>query len=455
MIRRNDLVAYAVAGAAIVAFAILLVFALVRLAGTEAEMRENEGDNMLWAISRAHVAALLLDAEITRKAGLRETGTEVQRRYNVLLSRLTLLTEGPQLRYMRDLGFDDDLAAADRAIRAVEVDILGLSYGDVDAAMAIHRILEPLIEDLGRAGNQSMVRQWEATGARLDRQRASIIQVIVSIIALIILGVVLAVVMLRTMAQRQRLLHSFIREQEIAETYRSFVALASHQFRTPLAVIDSTMQRLLRSGDRMRQAEIAERARNVRAEVSGLNDLIGTALDVVRLDAGQVRADPADCNITMLVDNVRSRQLQATPGRAITTHIGDEVPATLETDPLLAGQVLDNLLSNAIKYSPPTEPVAIRVTAENRQIVFAVEDRGIGIPEDERENLFGRFFRASTARHIPGTGVGLSIASQLTRLLGGELEFASRAGIGSTFVLRLPNEWAARDAKADAEQPSG
>src|SRR5690606_6903522 len=68
MTRRNDLVAYAVAGTAIVAFAILLVFALFRLAGTEAEMRENEGDNMLWAISRAHVAALLLDAEITRKA---------------------------------------------------------------------------------------------------------------------------------------------------------------------------------------------------------------------------------------------------------------------------------------------------------------------------------------------------------------------------------------------------
>lgn len=455
MTRRNDLVAYAVAGTAIVAFAILLVFALVRLAGTEAEMRENEGDNMLWAISRAHVAALLLDAEITRKAGLQETGTEVERRYNVLLSRLTLLTEGPQLRYMSELGLDDNLVAADKAIRAVEVDILGLSHGDVDTAMVIHQILEPLIEDLGHAGNQSMVRQWEATGERLDRQRESITQVIVSIFALIILGVVLAVVMLRTMAQRQRLLHSFIREQEIAEAYRSFIALASHQFRTPLAVIDSTMQRLLRSGDHMTQAEIAERARNVRAEVRGLNDLIGAALDVVRLDAGQVSADPSDCNISTLVDSVRSRQLKATPGRSIAFQIGDEVPPTFETDPLLAEQVLDNLLSNAIKYSPPTEPVAIRVTAENRQIVFAVEDRGIGIPEDERENLFGRFFRASTARDIPGTGIGLSIASQLTRLLGGELEFASRAGIGSTFVLKLPHEWTAGRTDTTARELSG
>lgn len=442
MTRRNDIVAYVIAGAAIVAFAILLVFALVRLAGTEAEMRENEGDNMLWAISRAHVAALLLDAEITRKAGLQETGTEVERRYNVLLSRLTLLTEGPQLRYMSELGLDDNLVAADKAIRSVEVDILGLSHGDVDTAMVIHQILEPLIEDLGHAGNQSMVRQWEATGERLDKQRESITQVIVSIFALIVLGVVLAVVMLRTMAQRQRLLHSFIREQETAEAYRSFVALASHQFRTPLAVIDSTMQRLLRSGDHMTQVEIAERAWNVRAEVRSLNELIGAALDVVKLDAGQVSADPSGCNIATLVDSVRERQLKATPGRMIAVHIGDEVPATFETDPLLVEQVLDNLVSNAIKYSPPTEPVVIRVTAENRQVLFEVEDRGIGIPEDERENLFGRFFRASTARDIPGTGVGLSIASQLARLLDGELEFASRAGIGSTFVLRLPHEWA-------------
>lgn len=455
MTRRNDLLAYAVAGAAIVAFAILLIFALVRLAGTEAEMRENEGDNMLWAISRAHVAALLLDAEITRKAGLQETGTEVERRYNVLLSRLTLLTEGPQLRYMSELGLADNLLGADKAIREIEVDILGLSHGDVDTAMVIHQILEPLIEDLGRAGNQSMVRQWEATGDRLDRQRESITQVIVSIFALIALGVVLSVVMLRTMAQRQRLLHSFIREQETAEAYRSFVALASHQFRTPLAVIDSTMQRLLRSGDRMTQAEIGERARNVRAEVRGLNELIGAALDVVRLDAGQVSADPSECNITTLVESVRERQLKATPGRAITVQIGDEVPATFETDPLLVEQVLDNLVSNAIKYSPPTEPVVIRVTAENRQVLFEVEDRGIGIPEDERENLFGRFFRASTAREIPGTGVGLSIASQLARLLDGELAFASRAGIGSTFVLKLPHEWAAGRTDAAAGEFSG
>src|SRR5690606_22110372 len=114
-------------------------------------------------------------------------------------------------------------------------------------------------------------------------------------------------------------------------------------------------------------------------------------------------------------------------------------PPAIETDPLLAEQVLSNLVSNAIKYSPLTEAVSIRVTAENNQICFSVEDRGVGIPQDEQYKLFGRFFRASTAGDVPGTGVGLSIASQLARLLGGELDFISRAGIGSTFTLRLPH----------------
>lgn len=452
MSRRGDALAYAVAGAAILAFALLLVFALIRLAGTEAEIRENEGDNMLWAISRAHVAVLSLDAAIARHADIPQSMTELERRYNVVRSRLTLLNQGPQARYMDELGLGENLATADRAIRAIEADILGLRPGDGATAAAIHRILQPLIADLGRAGNRSMVRQWETTGARLDRQREAIVQVIVSILAIIALGIALSAAMLRAMAQRQRLMRSFIREQETADAYRSFVTLASHQFRTPLAVIDSAMQRLLRSGASMTRAEIEDRARNVRAEVRGLGELIDATLDVVRLDAGQVRADPCPSDVAALVNTVRERQLKMTPGRRITLQIGDEVPPAFETDPLLAGQILGNLVANAVKYSPPSEPVSIRVSAENRQIHFAVEDRGVGIPQDEQQNLFGRFFRASTARDLPGTGVGLSIAAQLARLLGGDIAFVSRAGIGSTFVLELPHEWAAPGTESAARK---
>lgn len=442
MTRRSDLVAYIVAGTASVAFALLLVFSLARLLDTEAELRRNEGDNMLWAISRTQSAALLLDAEVSRHVGTISRKTaELDKRYNVMLSRLNLLSEGPQQRYMRELGLDGELEKVAGSLRALEAKILDMSYGDVQTASAVHDLLQPLIEDLGRAGNQSMVRQWEATGARLDNQRAAIVQVIISIVAIIVLGAFLSFTMLRAMAERQRIRLSLLRERETAEIYRSFVALVSHQFRTPLAVIDSTMQRVLRSGSQMPTEEIRQRASQVRSEVRGLTSLLEATLDVVRLEERQVTARPGNCLVEDLIQRVIARQREESPERAFSLEIGNKVPQSIETDRLLAEQILDNLLSNAVKYSPVTEPVSVSVRAQNRSIFISVHDRGVGIPPEEQERVFSRFFRGHGTAGIPGTGIGLNISSQVARLLGGELSFESQAGIGSAFTLKLPEKW--------------
>lgn len=442
MTRRSDLVAYIVAGTASVAFALLLVFSLARLLDTEAELRRNEGDNMLWAISRTQSAALLLDAEVSRHVGtISRKATELDKRYNVMLSRLNLLSEGPQRRYMRELGLDGELEKVAGSLRALEAKILDMSYGDVQTATAVHDLLQPLIEDLGRAGNQSMVRQWEATGARLDNQRAAIVQVIISIVAIIVLGAFLSFTMLRAMAEQQRIRLSLLRERETAEIYRSFVALVSHQFRTPLAVIDSAMQRVLRSGNQMPTEEIRQRASQVRSEVRGLTSLLEATLDVVRLEERQVTARPGNCLVEDLIQRVIARQREESPERAFSLEIGNKVPQSIETDRLLAEQILDNLLSNAVKYSPVTEPVSVSVRAQNRSIFISVHDRGVGIPPEEQERVFSRFFRGHGTAGIPGTGIGLNISSQVARLLGGELSFESQAGIGSTFTLKLPEKW--------------
>ncbi len=443
MKRGSDLFAYVTVGVTILAFAVLLVFALIRLLDTEAEIRRSQGDNMLWSISQAQSAALLLDVAVSQKSSIPDSEVDIARRYDVLLSRLALLTEGPQARYMEELGMGESLARQDSAIRALETGLHTLALGDATVALSIHELLETLSRDLGRAANRSMVKHWDATGARLDRQQAAIIQVIVSILGIIALGIFLSVMMLRTMAERQRIRMSLSRERESAELYRSFVGLVSHQFRTPLAVIDSSMQRILRSGDAMDQAEIQRRALQVRSEVGDLTRLIEATLEVIRLDTGQVAMKPRNCDIAALLERVKARQLTETPDRAIDIVIGDEVPPSFVSDPFLAEQVLTNLVSNAVKYSPETETVLIGVRAENRQICFSVQDQGIGIPAEEQDKLFGHFFRASTAQEVPGTGVGLSISAQLAELLGGRLDFVSTAGIGSTFTLRLPDEWPA------------
>ncbi|WP_022729987.1 sensor histidine kinase [Fodinicurvata sediminis] len=439
MKRRHDVIAYAVSGIAILAFAVVLVFALWRLLETESEMRRNEGDNMLWAISQAQTATLLLDATLARRAGGLEEGSEVERRYNVLLSRLNLLSQGPQARYMADLGFAAPLAEDARALRSLE-DVILEKAGLLEApATEVHFVLDELERDLGRAANESMVAHWDRTGARLDRQREAILQVIVSILAILALGVFLSVTMLRALAQREHMRRTLVREQEVAEIYRSFVALVSHQFRTPLAVIDSSMQRLQRQGDGLSREDIQERARRTRTEVQGLARLVDTTLDAIRLEGGGISVEAHDCEIAQLLERVRERQLAVTPERSITLSIADEVPPYIRTDPLLVEQILGNLLSNALKYSPESESVSLNVRAEGHRILFSVVDSGIGIPQDEQNRLFSRFFRATSAAGTRGAGIGLSISHQLAGVLGGELSFESHSGLGSSFTLALPN----------------
>ncbi len=441
MTRKSDTFAFLIAGSAIFSFAVLLVFALYRLFATEVEMRRHEGENMLWAVSRAASSALLLDLDITRKAGIPGSEAEIERRYHVLLSRLNLLSEGPPARRIESLGLTQKLDDALRAVSSFEERILDLSFGEVETAAAVHAVLGPLIDDLGRAANRSMVGEWEATGARLDRRREAIIQVIVAVLAIVVLGALLSVMMVRAMAERQRIRSFLSRERETAEVYRDFIALVSHQFRTPLSIVDSSMQRLLRSRGRMPYPEIETRARQVRSEVQTLTSLIAATLDVVRLDAGQVTAEPRSCDPAELVARVKARQLAETPGRILSIEIADRVPTRIDTDPVLAEEILVNLVSNAVKYSPGTEPVTIRVSAENGRVCFDVEDRGTGVPLEEQPNLFDRFFRGSGSQGVPGAGVGLAISRRLASLLGGELVFVSRAGIGSCFVLILPREW--------------
>lgn len=440
MRHKGDVITYVVAGTAFLVFVCLLGFALYCLIYTETEMRHNKSDNMLWGISQTHSAVILFDAAITRKAGIPESRAEIERRYNVLLSRLAFFSEGPPARYITHLGLSEEIEQVRQSVTALEGQILGLSYGDVETAASVHAILGPFIKELGQAATRTMAEQWEITGERHDKQHRAIIQAIVSMLAIIVLGAVLSITMLRTMAERQRIRMSLLRERETAELYRSFVALVSHQFRTPLAIMDSSMQRILRSGTAMPRTDIETRAEQVRIEIQGLTGLIEATLNIIRLDAGQVTIIRRNCCIESLARKIRSRQILATPDRIINLRISDEMPASIETDPLLLEQILSNLVSNAVKYSSETEPVFITVTVENGHICFCVEDSGVGIPEDEQEKLFGRFFRASTSRDKPGTGVGLSISRQLATLLGGEISFVSRTGIGSTFTLKLPRE---------------
>jgi len=435
---RKTLAGYVLAGGAILAFAVLLGFALVRLWETEAETRRSIADNMLWAIAQAHSAALLLDNAVARRVGAVPGDADIALRYDILLSRLTLLSQGPQARYMEELGFARPLSAHEAAVRGLEDALRDLKQGDRRPAVRVHEVLRPLVADLGRAANRSMVRQWDATGARRDAINAAVTQVIVSIVAILVLGAIICLIMVRALLTGYRTQQALRREQDMREAYRSFVDLVSHQFRTPLAVIDSSMQRILRQGEAMPADEIARRAGRVREAVGGLARLIETTLEGMRLDDGEPEPRKEPCDVAAAIRSVAARQGELTPERQVDLRLAADLPRGLVTDPVLLEQILANLLSNAVKYSPESEPVGVVARVEQDRVAISVHDNGIGIGEDELGLVFGRFFRSKAASGIPGTGLGLNVSSRLARLLGGTLELSSRQGVGSTFTLRLP-----------------
>ena len=120
------------------------------------------------------------------------------------------------------------------------------------------------------------------------------------------------------------------------------------------------------------------------------------------------------------------------------TIAGGDASIMVQADPRLLDQVFTNLLSNAVKYSGKSRRIEMRVTAVAERVEIAMRDFGIGVPADELPKLFTRFYRASTARGLPGTGIGLSLVKELVRLHGGEISVTSRVGEGTIFTVVLP-----------------
>lgn len=229
------------------------------------------------------------------------------------------------------------------------------------------------------------------------------------------------------------------REQDQSKLQREFVAMASHEFRTPLAIIDGTAQRVLRRLDRLTSEEIHKRMTKIRRAVVRVVALIDSTLNAARLDAGTIKASFKRCDPSALISQVAKRQMDIAKSHNITVTTSG-LPETISADPALLDQVFTNLLSNAVKYSPAESEIEIKAWGDGKCIFISVRDTGLGIPADEMSRMFERYFRASTSTGIVGTGIGLNLAKQLVDLHRGSIEVESIEGEGSTFTVRLPIE---------------
>lgn len=237
--------------------------------------------------------------------------------------------------------------------------------------------------------------------------------------------------------QKAELERALGKEREYNAVLDQFVTMASHEFRTPLTIIDSTARRIDRKAECSRPEEIKERSQTIRSAVQRMLLLIESVLDSAKSDRGQLQIEKQPCSLARIVEDVCNRQQDISPDHDIVARL-DHLPETFTGDPRLLDQVFANLLSNAVKYSPGNRRIEVFATAEDGCASVSIKDGGVGIPKSEQPKLFDRFFRASTSSGIAGTGIGLSLAAQIVELHGGRIQVKSEEGQGSTFTVQLP-----------------
>lgn len=228
------------------------------------------------------------------------------------------------------------------------------------------------------------------------------------------------------------------KERELSSLQRQFVSMVSHEFRTPLAIIDAQAQRLKRRRARITEDKVDELVGKIRSAVSRLTDLMESILSSSRLEDGRIHYEFAPCDIATLLREICGSYRELARKHRIVDDV-DGLPSTITADEKLLRQVFSNLLSNAVKYSSEGTTVSLEArSSDTNEIIITVRDQGVGIPEAEVEKLFQRFFRASTSAGIPGTGIGLHLVKQFIEMHGGKINVESEKGVGSTFTVILP-----------------
>ncbi|NUH66353.1 PAS domain-containing sensor histidine kinase [Sulfitobacter sp. S0837] len=567
---------------AIFVFAVLLAFALNRMVRVADDIRVNAEHNMLWVMHQSEIAARRL-VETTLRAELGEAdAAEIALRLDLLRSRFALLHEGPQRRFMEEIGMREQLSTLNQTLQSIAPPSAPISPS---TAQDLREALAPFTRFFSRAANKTMIREWDDLGGRLETARAQLRQIIASLFGITVTGAVLILTLffaLRLSRQRTNMLRrerdfsallvsssgdgilaidaagrctiwndamatmtgqpaeravgrklsditgffgtahvqtalkaslagkdrsialqpyyrdaeepalyvdlrfspmldegrvvgaivfmhdasdryaarqraaqtrghleqlvaertreldeALLRERSAADLYRNFAGMISHQFRTPLAVADSALQRLIRRGGRASTAEIVDRARGARDAIAGLTRLVASTMDATRLQTGQVGARRVACDLSNLLEGVRARQQAMAPEARIETDHPANLNAVALCDPAHAEQVLENLMSNAVKYAPKGSAITVHLHGNATKLHCDVTNDGPKIAEADRAQLFDANFRGQNSIGTRGTGVGLFIARSLARMQGGDLQLRD-TDRGTSFRFTLP-----------------
>ncbi len=228
------------------------------------------------------------------------------------------------------------------------------------------------------------------------------------------------------------------KERQLNEIKSRFVAMASHEFRTPLSTVLSSASLLSKYTQSGEQEKRDRHITKIKSSVKNLNDILEDFLSLGKLDEGKVTGhitelDLQDC----LTDTIEEMKPFLKKGQQVKFEY--EGNSSIYSDKKLLRNIIINLISNAIKFSNEGNSVYISSAVNNSNAVISVTDEGIGIGEEDQLHLFDSFFRGANATNIQGTGLGLHIVQRYALLLGGAVELKSRLNEGTTVIITIPS----------------
>lgn len=228
------------------------------------------------------------------------------------------------------------------------------------------------------------------------------------------------------------------KERELMDLKSRFVSMTSHEFRTPLSTIISSADLLEFYCEKYRDENLMTHISRIQNSVNQMTQLLEEVLIIGKAEAGMLEFHPEWLDVEDFCRDLVADFEINTSGNQRISFGAESTKIIAYMDRKLLRHILSNLVSNALKYSPGETPVVFSLVYGEGEVIFEVQDWGIGIPLSDQPRLFESFHRGTNANNIPGTGLGMSIVKHCVDLHGGQISFVSQVGVGTKFRVVIP-----------------
>ncbi len=226
--------------------------------------------------------------------------------------------------------------------------------------------------------------------------------------------------------------------QDLNQMKSRFVSMVSHEFRTPLSTILSSLELLQFYEAKLSKNDKLSHFNKITKSVDYLTELLDDVITINRADSGKLEAKYGEYDIIDLIEQLIAELRESYVDVPNINFKKSKNKLVAKVDEKLFRQIISNLVSNAIKYTQSDKNIHINLYERNKHFIFEIRDEGVGIPADSQKELFTPFYRASNIGTVPGTGLGLAITKRSVDLLKGQITFSSVENIGTTFTVELP-----------------